>query len=1093
MNTGIRGQIDNVPSRDGARRSTKSRVVLRGVVALAICSVLVLLAATVLAQSGLFTLPGDPAGADDLVFVDIDAGANVSCGVTAADNIRCWGDLESAPAIAEGFVDVAVGTDHACGIKTDGTVQCWSSNNTGELINVPVNDDGSAITFSSITSDFDHACGIRADDDGAVCWGWDFFGQVSGVANDVYPNVVEYDYSGDSFAQIETGYTHTCGINKGGAEDGQIVCWGDNIDGDIHISEPPDEHADTVFKSIALGASYTCGVIGSGAETGKVVCWGLDQFSVPEETPINDTFEKISSGENHVCGVKTDGTIDCWGAVHDPDRGGDEVDLGQVEVPAEYANATFSDVTAGQFHSCGILDGQNGQTEGEIVCWGAEFPYDPLTPTNVDGGRTTPPDYSYPPTSKLAEVDSGWTFNCGLDDTGDMRCWGGSIYVQSFAQGPFETLAVGSEHACAISANDGRIKCWGNDRDKRASGWTPGADEADNTRTQHRENLTTAYSFKYVAASDHNTCGILDGEEGGADGTVVCWGANFTGESAPPLGNTFDSISLSYFYGCGLLDEQNGQAAGQAACWGEVPPIPIFDFDQDVVPAELVDVTFTSISSARYHTCAVRSDTGSIECWGSPELAGMPDEFADLEFSYVDVSTNFSCGVTTDNRVKCWGPSFDSRGPIAGADYNFNQYQMPDEFADLEFASVSTSLYHVCATEKAEGKVLCWGADADPTTPELDIYSGAQFVFTRQSWVPASYRAGEFPEMEEEEQGPRLLPTSDARILRIEPTISAVAVSSGDEVRFAVDVYGAQDILDNSLGDGVAFDWSDGDAGGDLDGDGREVTYTAPERPGTFTITIAAPSESCRAPLTDEVRCAATFDITVRRSSAAVEPTPVPVNPAGTIPSILTDSDGNQYEVFTPEGGGTFTGDASSLKAGPGVVPNGEIVGLRISEGGSASNEGMTYQRYSLGGSWYEISAVDSSNTSVSSYGLSDAVEVCIPLPDALRSNISSLALVVINADDSLTILSSIVRISSSGTNVCGSLSSVPAKLAVGTAGSPAALPTAVPDTADMSDLPDTGGAAPSSPMVVFWILIVGLASIVVGGAMRRARRNSIK
>ncbi len=139
-----------------------------------------------------------------------------------------------------------------------------------------------------------------------------------------------------------------------------------------------------------------------------------------------------------------------------------------------------------------------------------------------------------------------------------------------------------------------------------------------------------------------------------------------------------------------------------------------------------------------------------------------------------------------------------------------------------------------------------------------------------------------------------------------------------------------------------------------------------------------------------------------------------------------------------------------------------------------------------------DISAVDASNNSVSSYGLSDAVEACILLPDELRSNISSLALVVINTDDSLTILSSIVRISSSGTNVCGSLSSVPAKLAVGTAGSPAALPTAVLETADTSDLPDTGGAPPLSPMVVFWILIVGLASIVVGGAMRRSRRNSI-
>ena len=41
-----------------------------------------------------------------------------------------------------------------------------------------------------------------------------------------------------------------------------------------------------------------------------------------------------------------------------------------------------------------------------------------------------------------------------------------------------------------------------------------------------------------------------------------------------------------------------------------------------------------------------------------------------------------------------------------------------------------------------------------------------------------------------------------------------VTVSPGDEVRLAVDIYGAQDILDNSLGDGIAFDWGDGDAGG---------------------------------------------------------------------------------------------------------------------------------------------------------------------------------------------------------------------------------------------------------------------------------------
>ncbi len=336
---------------------------------------------------------------------------------------------------------------------------------------------------------------------------------------------------------------------------------------------------------------------------------------------------------------------------------------------------------------------------------------------------------------------------------------------------------------------------------------------------------------------------------------------------------------------------------------------------------------------------------------------------------------------------------------------------------------------------------------------------------------------------------PLTINTALARISRIEATIGSVTVSGGDKIRLSVDIYGAQDIKANGLGDDIGFLWGDGDAGGTIAGNGREVTYSAPDQSGTYTVSVATPFSACRAPATAEIRCAATFDITVRRSSAAVEPKAEPRNPAGAIPTILTDSDGNQYEVFTPEGGGTFTGETSSLKADPGVVPNGEIVGLRISENGSASNEGKTYQRYSLGGNWYRISAVDTSNNSVSSYGLSDAVEVCVPLPDALRSNISDLALVVINADDSLTILSSIVRISSSGTNVCGSLSSVPASVAVGTSGSPVPLPTQVPDAVDASDLPDTGGTAPSNDGML-WALILGLAIVVSGYAVLRAARR---
>ena len=341
--------------------------------------------------------------------------------------------------------------------------------------------------------------------------------------------------------------------------------------------------------------------------------------------------------------------------------------------------------------------------------------------------------------------------------------------------------------------------------------------------------------------------------------------------------------------------------------------------------------------------------------------------------------------------------------------------------------------------------------------------------------------------------------TRGVTVNKLEPYVKEVSLRGGDSVRLSIIPYGRQNIVDDALIDGkVGVTWSleggtgdfsESDPGLDADNEAndREIMFTAPTSPGTYVV--HATLKTCG--LNVSVDCRASFTVHVlRRASRPIETKPVPVNPAGSIPSILVDSEGNQYEVFTPEGGGTFAGDTSSLKAGPGAVPNGEIVGLRISEGGSASNEGKTYQRYRLGGNWYEISAVDASRNNVSSYGLNDALDFCIPLPDALRSNISDLAIVAINSDDSLTILSSIVRISPSGTKVCGSLSSVPAKVTVGTAGSPAPLPTEVPDAGDASDLPETGGAAPSNDGML-WAMIVGLAIMVSGYAVLRTARRT--
>jgi hypothetical protein len=331
---------------------------------------------------------------------------------------------------------------------------------------------------------------------------------------------------------------------------------------------------------------------------------------------------------------------------------------------------------------------------------------------------------------------------------------------------------------------------------------------------------------------------------------------------------------------------------------------------------------------------------------------------------------------------------------------------------------------------------------------------------------------------------------SPGQISRIEPGIRGITVSAGDIVMLAVDVYGLQDAKDNGLGGEFKWTQKSGDNVVDLDGSKREIKYPAPDSPGTYTIVATLGGGECQPADEDdrEAACSATITVQVRRPSTAPDDGVAPQNPPGEIPTILTDGDGNQYEVFTPEGGGTFTGEGYTLSAGAGAIPNGEYIGVRVSDEGSASNAGMTHQRYTLGGNMYSVSAVDASNADITSYALNSAATVCVPLPDELSPNISSLALVAINADGSLTILSASVRLGSNGTQVCGNLSGLPASVAVGSQGAPAPPPTPVPPTAT-PEPPATGGAAPNSNSAL-WALLLGFAVVASGTFLVIGRRR---
>ena len=853
-------------------------------------------------------------------------------------------------------------------------------------------------------------------------------------------------------------------------------------------------------------------------------CAGVsDRHQAVSGVPQEERFTDISANSHHACGVTTDGRALCWGGADNPPE--PKRDYGQTSVPNQYRNATFNKIIAALYHTCATLDGRNDQTAGEVVCWGAEFEHDPLRPGLVDGGRTTPFNYRYPSPNIDPKVATGWYYNCVLTEDRDIVCWGGGVSKRTYTQGPFINLSVGSHHTCAVRAG-GHVMCWGRDNFFQSSGWSRGTlSPRLQANSSLVENLTTDYTFKAVSLSNYHSCGILDGRTPGQMvGRALCWGHNADGQAAPPP-STFNEISVGLYHGCGLLDGQNGRLENRIECWGAtsegetVARDPMADFGQADVPTDLQDVEFVSVSAGDYHTCAVRSG-GEMECWGLRDMANVPREVDAERYTSVSASKFMTCGITAANRVRCWGPAEmnwpGTSRPVA--DYDLNQFRVPEAYVDDKFVRVVASRRHVCATA-ANRTVACWGADAIPSTRAIDVFVGKTIINTGQTWVPRPFR---FREPDGEPDG--LLPTSDVRILRIESAIRGVHLRPGDPVRLSIQVYGRQDIRDDSLGDrsGITFEWDTIDPNSDgprnfgeireaptsnsqrpTNGspDDRRVLHIAPPEPGRYRIRAALDvGPECLSPREHETeqdainRCTAVFEIIVKRGSAD-QPTPVPPrNPDGPIPPIIVDDQGTNYEVFTPEDGGEFTSGKCELKIPQGSVNNDEVIGIAITRLDPPDQiVDIDDPRFVSDGIQCRITAVASDATTLTDYRLRTPGEICMPLPDTFRPNAVDALIATINSDASLATANSglFITRSGGGLKVCGKISilstttTVAMRVEAARQLPPTPAPQPTPDPTDIA----AGGSAPSNNGML-WALILGLAIVVSGYAVLRAARR---
>jgi alpha-tubulin suppressor-like RCC1 family protein len=342
---------------------------------------------------------------------------------------------------------------------------------------------------------------------------------------------------------------------------------------------------------------------------------------------------------------------------------------------APFDVAGASALAVGFSHACVVRSG------GQAYCWG--YNSNGQLGDGTGSNRTTPVPVGGD--IAFASLAPGAYSTCGLTATGEAYCWGRNDYGQlgdsttTQRTGPvpvagghvFASISSGFDHGCAVEAVTRDTYCWGyNNAGQIGDGTT-------------RQSLvptpvlgSSLFGFDAVSAGWAFTCAVTP------DGQGYCWGYNNVGQlgdgttsiryepTAMSGAVAFQSIRVTnyntWFSACGVTP------SGDAYCWGTNDHGQLgggTTGGNSAVPTEVFGgLAFADVSPGADHTCGVTTD-GEAYCWGyngygqlgSGVTSGTDDANTPSlvtgghVFSFVGSGTNFSCGITTDDEVYCWG------------------------------------------------------------------------------------------------------------------------------------------------------------------------------------------------------------------------------------------------------------------------------------------------------------------------------------------------------------------------------------------------------------------------------------------------------
>ena len=367
-------------------------------------------------------------------------------------------------------------------------------------------------------------------------------------------------------------------------------------------------------------------------------------------------------------------------------------------------------VSAGGRHTCGLT------IDHSALCWGEGF----LGNGSVAGSVIPTPMLSGLAFKTLAAGDS---FTCGLTLDGTGYCWGENDQSGRLGNGTllnnlvptpvasgitFSSIWAGAAYACALA--DAAGYCWGRAVEGQLGdahlnfNQPPGKPDPpfDNCtkvegaillcsmtprRIRPTREVDEPILLRAVGPGEDHTCGVL------ITGRAVCWGNHprwgnlslTSSDSAIPVPTTvtFDSVTSGLWHSCAIEHD-----TGRARCWGyntygqlgNETDVPVSGCD--TAPCSLVPVlvaggdAFRQVSADAYTTCGV-ADTGEGFCWGADDFGQLGNDSSPL--------------VTTCRGVLC------SKVPL------------PVELSGgRALVSISVGRSHACAVDEL-GAAYCWG------------------------------------------------------------------------------------------------------------------------------------------------------------------------------------------------------------------------------------------------------------------------------------------------------------------------------------------------------------------------------------------------